>query len=385
MDFLIPVIIVLTFIAGLVAGFIIYFIVNKRAYGNIENRMQNTMHNFIEEENKNLLNTSTVAFKTALEKERMERENSGLQLNSLINPLKESIKEYQSYIESIEKDRKTESGSLKDNLDTLAKKINDLEHDTIKLSGALRNPSIRGKWGEITLKRTVEIAGMVPYCDFIEQVVSPDRTMRPDMVIKLPNSRNIIVDSKVPLSGYFEYMDGEDNKEELEKYVTAFNIHVRELASKKYWEKFNNSVDFVVMFLPVESLLSIIMDKSPDIIEDAVSKHVIIATPITLISLLLTVHMGWKDANTVKNYNELVSKIRDFYSNLKNYIDDYNDVSKHLEKSVDAFNKFGRDLEMRLGPIIEDLLKTETIKNIGEMNLDNVQSKVSGMDGDHLN
>ncbi len=365
------------FTAGITTGFLIYSRINRKIYGNIENRLKNTMHSFIEEENRNLLNTSTVSFKTALEKERAERENTGMQFTSLIDPLRETLKNYQSYIENIEKERKVESGSLKDNLDNLSKKISDLEHDTIKLSSALKNPSIRGKWGEITLRRTVEMAGMVSYCDFIEQAMSEDRTTRPDMIIRLPENRTIIVDSKVPLNGYFEYLEGEDKNAGLDRYITVFKSHVHELASKKYWEKFDNSVDFVVMFLPVESLLSLIMNESPSIVEEAISKKVIIATPVTLISLLLTVHMGWKDVNTIKNFDDLVSKIRDFHSDLKKYIDDYNEVAKNLGKSVDSFNRLGRDMEMRLEPIIEKLLKTEIVSESSSMEMDDVSSKTS--------
>ena len=185
MFFLITIGIIAGFVSGLITGMVIYSRINRKMYGNVE--------------------------------------NTGLKLNSLIEPLKDSLKTYQDYIENIERERKSESGSLKENLDTLSKKITDLEHDTIKLSGALRNPSVRGKWGEITLRRTVEIAGMMPYCDFMEQVASEDGLNKPDMIIKLPNRRTIVVDSKVPLSGYFEHMNEHDDKSFLEKYISVFN------------------------------------------------------------------------------------------------------------------------------------------------------------------
>ncbi len=377
-------VLILGIIAGFVAGFIlaivIYSIVNRKTSSNMENQLKASMHEFIESENRNLLNTGTVAFKNALEMERSERENTGLKINSLIEPLKDSLKTYQAYIENIERERKSESGALKDNLDTLSRKITDLEHDTIKLSGALKNPSIRGKWGEITLRRTVEIAGMTPYCDFIEQAISDDRLNKPDMIIKLPNRRTIVVDSKVPLTGYFEHLNSEEDKTFLDKYIIAFNSHVRDLASKKYWEKFDGSVDFVVMFLPIESLLSLIMSNKPEIIEDAISKKVIIATPVTLISLLLTVHMGWKDLNTVENFNGLITRIKEFYANMQTFVTDLNETSKNLTKSIDSFNRMTKDIKNKLDPVIENLIKTDVVNTGVNMDLHGVEKQPDDID-----
>jgi DNA recombination protein RmuC len=367
------------FLSGIIVGVLAYSKISRKFYGNVESELKSSMHDFIETENKNLLNTSTTAFKNALEIERNERENTELKLNSLIDPLKDSLKAYQNYIENIERERKSETGELKGNLDTLSRKITDLEHDTIKLSGALKNSSIRGKWGEITLRRTVEIAGMMPYCDFIEQAVSDDKLTKPDMIVKLPNHRNIIVDSKVPLSGYFEYMDNQDEKSFLEKYISTFNGHVKELASKKYWEKFDGSVDFIIMFLPMESLLSLVMSNKPEIIEDAISKKVIIATPVTLISLLLTVHMGWKDLNTVENFNGLINKIREFYGSIQAFVNDFNETSKNLSKTVESFNKTGSDLKNKLEPVMENLIKTDVINN-AKIDLNGINKKPENFD-----
>ncbi|WP_337860300.1 DNA recombination protein RmuC [Ferroplasma sp.] len=367
------------FFSGIAAGMLIYYKISKKFYSNAENKLKISMHDFIETENKNILDTSTMAFKNALELERNERENAGLKLNVLIDPLKDSLKAYQSYIENIERERKSETGELKGNLDTLSRKITDLEHDTIKLSGALKNSSIRGKWGEITLKRTVEIAGMMPYCDFIEQAVSDDKLNKPDMIVKLPNHRSIIVDSKVPLSGYFEYMENQDEKTFLDRYISIFNSHVRELASKKYWEKFDGSVDFIIMFLPMESLLSLVMSNKPEIVEDAISKKVIIATPVTLISLLLTIHMGWKDLNTVENFNGLINKIKEFYGNIQAFVSDFNETSKNLSKTVESFNKTTLDLKSKLDPVIENLIKTDVINN-AKIDLNGVEKKPVELD-----
>ncbi len=373
---------IIGFITGIAVGIILYYLISRKLYTDMENRLKSSMHDFMEAENRNLLNTSTIAFKNALETERSDRENTGLRLNGLIDPLKDSLQKYQSYIESVENERKSETGALKDNLDSLSKKITDLEHDTIKLSGALKNPSIRGKWGEITLRRTVEIAGMIPYCDFKEQAVSEDKS-KPDMIIKLPNKRYIVVDSKVPLSGFFESQGDVNNSDEIDRYLANFNGHIKDLASKKYWEKFDGSVDFVVMFLPMESLLSTVMSTRPELIEDAISKRVIVATPVTLISLLLTIHMGWKDVNTAENFNELTVKIKDFYSNIETFVSDFNDTSKNLSHSIESFNKLTGDLQKKLEPVIEDIIKTDMVTTKNTINLKGVEQKPGEIDN-HL-
>lgn len=371
------------FIAGLFSGIFIYSKVHKKIYDNIGKDLKLSLNDFMIKQNENLINASTYAFKNAIENEKNENEKNAMKISSLIDPLKNSLVSYQNYLDNIERERKAESGALKDNLDNLYKKINDLESDTKKLTGALKNPSIRGKWGEITLRRVVEIAGMTKYCDFSEQVVSDDKTAKPDMIINLPNGKKVIVDSKVPLNGYFEYLENEENKNiYLEKYISAFNSHVNELTSKKYWEKFDNSIDFVVMFLPMESLLSLIMDNSKELIENAISKKVIISTPITLISLLLTIHMGWKDVNTMDNFNELISKIKDFYNNLETFVNNFNETSKNLSKTIDSFNKTSRDMNKKLEPVINDLIKTELTKN-SKLNIDNVDKKPDELN--HLN
>ena len=155
---------------------------------------------------------------------------------------------------------------------------------------------------------------------------------------------------------------------------------MRDLASKKYWEKFDGSVDFVVMFLPMESLLSLVMSNKPEIIEDAISKKVIIATPVTLISLLLTVHMGWKDINTVENFNGLIAKIKEFYNNMQTFVGDLNETSKNLSKSIDSFNRMTRDIKNKLEPVIENLIKTDVANNGANMDLHGVEKSPDDYD-----
>ncbi len=354
--------------SGFFIGIFIYFKLNKRVIAGISEKMQiefrTNWNNMMAEQNNNLINAGSIAFKNVLESEKSENEKNILKISGVIDPLRESIKNYHNYIESIEKSRETETGALNESIDNLYKKINSLEGDTNRLVNALKNPSIRGKWGEITLKRVVEMAGMSNYCTYKEQVSSSDNTYRPDMIIQMPAGKKVIVDSKVPLNGYFEYLNSDsesDKKYNLSKYLAVFSNRVRELSSKKYYENFDTSTDFVIMFLPLESLLSVIMENSPDIIEDAISKKVIVSTPITLISLLMTIHMGWKDANTIDSIKDILLRIKDFSKNLTLFIDNYNETVKNLNRTVDSFNKTSRSFEREIEPVVNKLGENEII------------------------
>ncbi|MEM0132252.1 DNA recombination protein RmuC [Acidiplasma sp.] len=373
--------------AGIISGILIYYVISRKTMNSMLEKLnmnfKDVINKYINDQNSNLINTGSMVFKNAIETERQENEKNLLKISSIIEPLKESLKSYNEYLESAEKSRKMELGSLNNNIENLYKKINSLETDTNKLVYALKNPSIRGKWGEITLRRIVEMAGMSPYCDFSEQTASNDSEAKPDMIIRMPNNRRVIIDSKVPMTGYFEYLENPENKDQLARYVSAFNNHVRELSNKKYWEKFNNSVDFVIMFIPLESLLGIIMENSSSIIEDAISKKVIIATPITLISLLLTIHMGWRDVNTYNNFNSLIADVKEFYKQLDDFTGALNDLSRNINKTVESFNKASKYLNSRLEPVIEKLIKTEIPKEDKNLNIYSVENNADEVN--HLN
>ncbi|KJE49472.1 MULTISPECIES: DNA recombination protein RmuC [Acidiplasma] len=373
--------------AGIISGILIYYVISRKTMNSMLEKLnmnfKDVINKYINDQNSNLINTGSMVFKNAIETERQENEKNLLKISSIIEPLKESLKSYNEYLESAEKSRKMELGSLNNNIENLYKKINSLETDTNKLVYALKNPSIRGKWGEITLRRIVEMAGMSPYCDFSEQTASNDSEAKPDMIIRMPNNRRVIIDSKVPMTGYFEYLENPENKDQLTRYVSAFNNHVRELSNKKYWEKFNNSVDFVIMFIPLESLLGIIMENSSSIIEDAISKKVIIATPITLISLLLTIHMGWRDVNTYNNFNSLIADVKEFYKQLDDFTGALNDLSRNINKTVESFNKASKYLNSRLEPVIEKLIKTEIPKEDKNLNIYSVENNADEVN--HLN
>ncbi len=351
----------LEFVYGLLLGILIgilifYFIskaISRSVAGSIKNDIELYYQKVLEENSQRLIDRNAEVISNMNEKNKLEIKN-------IIEPVYESLKSYREYIERVENERKLDAGSLKSSIENLSRYMNEIDNDTKQLANALKNPSVRGKWGEITLRRIVEIAGMNPYCDFNEQVTI-NNEYRPDMVINLPNGRKIIIDSKVPLNSYLNYMDESNERirsEHLKKYIDDFNNHIKTLQSKKYWQNLEGSVDFVIMFLPLESLLSIIMENARDIIENALSNHVIVSTPVTLISLLMTVHAGWNEKELSSNINNLISKIKEFRSRLETFVKDYDEIGNNLNKAIESYQRTRGSLERRLEPIMKEFEKS---------------------------
>ncbi|AAT43036.1 DNA recombination protein RmuC [Picrophilus oshimae] len=340
-------------ILGIFLGLLIFYLIakilSKSITKSIKSDIELYYQKILDENSQKLIEKNTEVISNINEKNRLEIKN-------IMEPVYESLKSYREYIERVENERKLDSGSLKASIENLSKYLNEIDHDTRALANALKNPSIRGKWGEITLRRIVEIAGMNPYCDFSEQVTI-NNEYRPDMVINLPNGRKIIIDSKVPLNSYLNYVDETNEKlklDHLKRYIDDFNNHVRTLESKRYWQNLEGSVDFVIMFLPLESLLSIIMERSRETVENAFSRHVIVSTPVTLISLLMTVHAGWNEKELSSNINNLMLKIKDFRSRLDTFMKDYDEIGNNLGKALESYQRTKGSLERRLEPIMRE-------------------------------
>jgi DNA recombination protein RmuC len=250
-----------------------------------------------------LANETMKGFMMKAESDHSKRAES---INHLIKPLKDSLDRHEKLVLEFQSGNNKAMGSLKTYLEELGKSQKSLEKETGALVAALKNPKVRGRWGEIGLKRIVEFSGMSDYCDFDEQISTNtnEGRLRPDMIINLPESRKIIVDSKVPLNAYLdslETVDENEKKQLIVAHAKAVQQHVKSLSAKAYWSQFDNSIDFVVLYIEVESAFATALHENPRLVMEGLQNRIVFATPTTLIALLQTVAYSWKQQKAGEN------------------------------------------------------------------------------------
>ncbi len=276
-------------------------------------------------------------------------------IDGLVRPLQESLQRYDEQMRLLEQSRQSAYGGLDQHLKLLAESQQRLQQETGNLVKALRAPAVRGQWGEITLKRVAELAGMIDHCDFVEQhsVTGEDGRLRPDMVVLLPGGRRIIVDAKTVLSAYLDAHEARDDvqrEDALRRHADQVRKRMDELSLKAYWSQFDRAPEFVVLFLPGEQFLGAALDQDPRLIEEGFARGVVLATPATLVALLRAVAYGWQQQQ-LNAHAEVAGRLgKELYERMAVLAEHINDVGQALGKSVTAYNRAVGSLETRVLP-----------------------------------
>jgi DNA recombination protein RmuC len=282
------------------------------------------------------------------------------QIKGLVGPVQEKLGRMESEIGRLERERRQAQGELAQMVRQLGDGVGTLRQETGNLVSALKRPSTRGSWGEIQLRNVVEMAGMVSHCDFVEQstIQTGEGTLRPDMLVRLPGGKLVVVDSKVPLDAYLSALEASDEEErELHtaRHARQTREHIAKLASKGYQRQFDSTPEFVVMFVPSDGIYQAALAQDPALIEYGVQQQVLMATPTTLIGLLWAVHYGWRQELIAESAREIAESARELHSRLGRFVEPFAKVGRQLDSAVGAYNEAIGSFEHRVMPQVRKI------------------------------
>jgi DNA recombination protein RmuC len=289
---------------------------------------------------------------TAVQATLREREAA---LGQLVEPLAKALEKTEQQLVGLERERRDAFSSLRTQIEQLTLGQSALQRETRNLVGALRRPEVRGRWGELTLRRVVEVAGMSEYCDFSEQSTVPGLAgaMRPDLVVRMPEGRELVVDAKTPLDAYLDAIDATSDEARaaaLSRHAQQLEARVRELASKAYWSQFKKSPEFAVLFLPGDQFLSAALTERPELLENAMRQGIVLATPATLIALFKAVAYGWRQSAVAENAARILELGQDLHRRLGSFVGHLDRVGQRLNAAVEAHNSAVGSLERQVMP-----------------------------------
>lgn len=347
----------------------------KRILRDSEERLVNVFKSLSSEalqtNNQAFLDLANQNLKSIVSEVKGEMGEKQTEMKSLLNPLEETLKRYEQAVQNIEGKREKAYGSLEEQVRSLFDSQQTLQKETAKLISALKAPHVRGQWGQISLKRVVELAGMSEFCDYQEQysVQGEDGRLIPDMIIHLPGNKKIVIDSKVPLYAYMEAVEASDEnirKEALLRHAKHLKKHVNDLASKAYWNQFPEAPEYVILFIPGETFVNAALESERSLIEDGFNQKIIVASPSTMIAVLLAIAQIWRQEKMNANAAILADIGKQAYEKVQVFLDHVLKMRQSLEQSTVHFNKMVGSLESRVLP---SLRKFKDLGATGEEDL----------------
>ncbi|WP_194843593.1 DNA recombination protein RmuC [Candidatus Clavichlamydia salmonicola] len=353
--------IISTFMGGIAIGYLISFIKNNIHKTNLEKNLQEVTLRLslaLEKEattlslKEEVKSASFQALNTFYEKSEHHFQVKYAAIDNLVKPVTETLHKFKDEIQALERKRALDHGSLNQQLENLFKTEGLLQIETSKLVRILQNPGTRGKWGEMQLRRVVELSGMIKNCDFMEQPTSEEHKQRPDLIIRLPGNKQIIVDAKAPFTEvYFNAVNEQDGAlyaQGMREFTKRIRDNIKLLSQKSYWSQFDNTPEFVLLFLPGESFFSDALRHDPDLIEFGTNERVFITSPVTLLATLKTIAHSWKQENLNKQIVQVGHWGKNLYRRLSIMTSYWSKMGKNLHNAVDAYNEAVGNLEKRV-------------------------------------